>query len=299
MKVLVAGGTGLLGESIAKAVLDAGHEVTVMSRKPPRSPLLGAGWTEGDVTAAASLPGALAGAEVVVDAVQFPNSPIENPKKGYTFERIDLGGTKNLVDAAKAAGVRQFIGLSGVGIAEDARFHWLRYKWQEEQHIQASGVPYTIFRPSWIYGPRDVSLNRFLGFARFLPFVPIVGNGKTQISPLFIDDLGRHAAAAAGNDGVLNRTFEIGGPEVLTMDQVVKTALAAAGKRRFLLHQPAGLMKAGTSIIQHVPGRPLTPDAVDFITMDGVVDTTELRETFGLPLTPLAEGLATYLPRRG
>jgi NADH dehydrogenase len=235
------------------------------------------------------------GVEVVVDAVQFPNSPIENPKKGYTFERIDLGGTKNLVDASKQAGVGQFIGLSGANAAEDAEFHWFRFKWQEEEYIKGSGIPYTIFRPSWIYGPRDVSLNRFLGFARYLPFVPIVGNGKTRINPLFVSDLGRHVAAAVGNDAARNRTFEIGGPEQMTMDEVVKAALDVAGKRRFLLHQPKGLMKAGASIIQHVPGRPLTPDAVDFITGDGVVDTSELTSTFGLPLTPLRDGLATYL----
>ncbi|MEX0784750.1 MAG: NAD(P)H-binding protein [Dehalococcoidia bacterium] len=300
MKVLVAGGTGLLGEEITRAVLEAGHDVTVMSRNQPGGERVDAraGWVAGDVTDPSSLPPAVAGFEAVVDAVQFPNSPIENPKKGHTFERIDLGGTKNLVDASQAAGVGQFIGLSGANAAEDGEYHWLRYKWQEEQHIKGSGVPYTIFRPSWIYGARDVSLNRFLGFARFLPFIPVVGNGKTRINPLFVGDLGTHVAAAIGKPEAMNRTFEIGGPEVLTMDEVVKTALRVAGKRRFLLHQPAGLMKVGASVLQHVPGRPLTPDAVDFITADGVVDNSELRATFGLPLTPLAEGVATYLPKR-
>jgi uncharacterized protein YbjT (DUF2867 family) len=299
MKVLVAGGTGLLGEDITRAVSEAGHDVTVMSRKPPRQVpgRAATGWAEGDVTDPTSLANAVQGFDVVVDAVQFPNSPIENPKKGYTFERIDLGGTKNLVDASKAAGIGRFIGLSGANATEDAKYHWLRFKWQEEEHIKAAGVPYTIFRPSWIYGPRDVSLNRFLGFAKFLPFVPIVGNGKTRINPLFVSDLGRHVAAAIGNDVAVNRTFEIGGPDVLTMDEVVKAALEVAGKRRFLMHQPASLMKAVASVLQHVPGRPLTPDAVDFITMDGVVDTSELTATFGLPLTPIREGLATYLPK--
>lgn len=299
MKVLVAGGSGLLGREITDALLGAGHDVSVMSRNRPAGEALDARatWVSGDVTDPSSLANPLRGAEVVVDAVQFPNSPIENPKKGYTFERIDLGGTKSLADAAKAAGVGHFIGISGAGAAEEGKYHWLRCKWQEEQHIKGTGLPYTIFRPSWIYGPRDVSLNRFLGFARFLPFVPVIGNGKTRINPLFVDDLGKHVAAAVSNEGAVNRTFEIGGPEELTMDQVVKTALNVAGKKRFLLHQPVGLMKLGASVLQHVPGRPLTPDAVDFITMDGVVDTGELRETFALPLTPLEEALRTYLPR--
>lgn len=300
MKVVVAGGTGLLGRSITKALLDAGHAVTVASRSNSTNDPIDsrAAWVKADVTDPASLPSALAGAEAVVDAVQFPNSPIENPKKGFTFERIDLGGTKNLVDAAKGAGVPRFIGISGVGAAEAAKFHWLRYKWEEEQHIKASGVPFTILRGSWIYGPRDVSLNRFLGFAKLLPFIPIIGNGKTRINALFIDDLAAHVTAAVERDDLRGRIFEIGGPDILTMDEVVRAALKAAGKKRFLLHQPAGLMKLAAAVAQHMPGRPLTPDAIDFITMDGVADTGPLVEAFGLRLTPIAEGLATYLPKR-
>lgn len=300
MKVVVAGATGLLGRAVTESLLEAGHHVTAASRSrlPEADPLHARiSWVRADVLDTASLVAALAGADAVVDAVQFPNSPIEDPKKGYTFERIDLGGTRNLVDAAKQAGVGRFIGLSGVGAAEDARYHWLRCKWQEEQHIAASGVPYTVLRPSWIYGPRDVSLNRFLGFARFLPFVPVVGNGKTRINPLYVGDLGAHAAAAVSRDDLRGRVFEIGGPEVFTMDEVIRTALEVSGRRRFLLHQPAGLMKAVAGILQHVPGRPLTPDAVDFITMDGVADIASLADAFGIQLTPLRLGLAKYLPR--
>jgi len=296
VKVCVAGGTGLLGRAIVPALINAGHEVAILSRSDPsRDPVdPRATWVRGDVTDPASLISALRGMDAVVDAVQFPNSPVENPKKGYTFERIDLGGTKNLVDAAKAAGVPRFIGLSGAGAAEDARYHWLRFKWQEEQHIQASGLTWTIFRPSWIYGPRDVSLNRFLGFAKFLPFIPVIGNGKIRLNPLFVDDLAAHVAAAPGRPAAENRLFEIGGPDVLTMDEIIRTALRVRGKKRFLLHQPAALMKLVASVAQFAPGRPLTPDAIDFILMDPIADTASLREVFGLPLTPLAEALATY-----
>jgi NADH dehydrogenase len=300
MNIAVAGGTGFLGRAIARALLDAGHQVRIVSRSKPGNGSIDprAGWQQGDVTRPEGLAAALQGCEAVVDAVQFPNSPIENPKKGYTFEQVDLGGTKNLVDAAREAGITLFVGLSGTGAAERASYHWLRYKWLEEQHIAASGLLYVIFRPSWIYGPGDVSLNRFLGFARFLPFVPIVGSGNTRINPLFIDDLGVHVAAALTNEASRGRILEIGGPAVLTMNEIVRTALKASGKRRLLLPGPKPVMKAVASLAQFVPGRPLTPGAVDFITMDGIADNTALVETFGLPLTPLADGLATYLGKR-
>jgi len=297
MRVVVAGGTGFLGSTIVDALVAAGHDVTVASRRQPRPGRANAGarWRYADVTNPDSLPDALAGAEVVVDAVQFPNMPIEDPAKGYTFERIDLGGTRRLVDAATAAGVSLFVGLSGVGAAEDARFHWLRFKWQEEEYIRTSGLPYVIFRPSWIYGPGDVSLNRFLGFSRFLPFVPVIGDGKTRINPLFVEDIGAHVAAAIARPEVHGRRFEIGGPETLTMDDVIRTALRVMGRRRFLLHQPAWLMKGVGSVASHLPGRPLTADAIDFITMDGVADNAALEAAFGLPLSPLAPSLETYL----
>ncbi|GIW12819.1 MAG: NAD-dependent nucleoside diphosphate-sugar epimerase/dehydratase [Tepidiforma sp.] len=299
MKVAIAGGTGFLGRAITSALLDAGHEVVVGSRsRPDRDPIDSrATWVSIDVTAPQTLGALVSGVDALVDAVQFPNSPIENPRKGWTFERIDLGGTRNLVDAAKSAGIPLFIGLSGVGAAEQAPYHWLRFKWQEEQYIADSGVSHVIFRPSWVYGPRDVSLNRFLGFARFLPFVPVIGNGKTRINPLFVGDLAAHVVAALDRSAARGRVFEIGGPDVLTMDDVIRTALRVTKKRRLLLHSPKPVMKLVASLAQFAPGRPLTPDAIDFITMDGVADTAPLRETFGLRLTPLEEGLATYLKR--
>ncbi len=297
MNIVVAGGTGFLGREITGALLDAGHAVTVASRSnPTKRPIdARAKWVAGDVTSVASLTTAVTGADLVVDAVQFPNSPIENPKKGYTYEKIDLGGTRNLVDATKAAGVPEFIGLSGVGVAADAPYHWLRFKWQEEQYIIASGLSYTIFRPSWVYGPGDISLNRFLGFAKMLPFIPVIGNGKTKISPLYVHDLAVHVAAAVDRPSARGKIFEIGGPHVLTMNEVIRIALKVAGKKRFLLHNPAGMMKLVAGVIQHAPGRPLTPDAIDFIMQDGVADTRSLQEEFKLPLTPLAQGLANYV----
>ena len=297
MNIVVAGGTGFIGREITRALLEAGHTVTVASRSQTTKEPLDSRvkWVKGDVTSVESLTAALKGADLVVDAVQFPNSPIENPKKGFTFEKIDLGGTKNLVDAAIAAGVPEFIGLSGMNAAADGKYHWLRLKFQEEQHIKASGISYTIFRPSWVFGPGDVSLNRFLGFAKILPFVPVIGNGKTRINPLYVGDLAAHVAAAASKPSARGKTFEIGGPDTLTMDEVVRTALKVEGKKRFLLHNPSGLMKLVASVIQHAPGRPLTPDAIDFITQDGVADNSALRAEFGLPLTTLAEGTAKYL----
>jgi uncharacterized protein YbjT (DUF2867 family) len=300
--ILVAGGTGLVGAGIVRELARRGKPVAVLTRSAAtaaaRFPDIEVDYREGDVRDRASLAAAMQGAEVVVGCVQFPNSPIENRCRGYTFEEIDAAGTERLVEAAKEAGVRRYIYLSGAGAAPDAKYHWFRAKWRAETAVRDSGMTYIIFRPSWVYGPEDHSLNRFLAMSRFLPFVPIIGDGsKQRLQPLFIDDLGRAVAEAVDNRAADNKVFEIGGPEVLTMNEIIRTALEVAGRRRFLLRVPKVLMKAQSALLRFLPGPPLTPDAIEFITMDALADSSELVKTLGLRLTPLREGLATYLAR--
>jgi NADH dehydrogenase len=249
-----------------------------------------------DVREPATLAPALAGADTVIGCVQFPNSPIENHGRGYTFENIDAVGTENLIEAARGAGVKRYVYLSGAGAAPDAEYHWFRAKWRAETAVRESGLTYTILRPSWVFGPEDNALNRFLGMSRFLPFVPLIGNaGKQQLQPVFIDDIGRAAAEALTHPTADNQVFEIGGPEVLTMRDIVRTALQVAGRRRLLFSAPKSVMKVAASVLRYAPGRPLTPDAVEFITMDAVADPTRVEHVLGLRMTPLREALSTYL----
>src|SRR5690606_12719603 len=129
----------------------------------------------GDVNNEAQLRAAFEGADTVINAVQFPNSPIEDVGEGHTFEQVDYIGTTNQVDAAKAAGVRRFVYLSGVGAAPSAEQHWYRFKWLAEQHVMLSELEWTIVRPTWVYGPGDHSLNKIIGFGKVLPFIPFFG----------------------------------------------------------------------------------------------------------------------------
>jgi NADH dehydrogenase len=146
-----------------------------------------------------------------------------------------------------------------------------------------------------VYGPDDVSLNRFLGFARMLPFVPMFGSGEQEIQPVFIDDVGRVLADAAQKPEAANQLFELGGPEVMSMNDVVKTALEVQGKKRMLLHQPALVGKSIGRLASVLPSPPLSADAIDFITEPAVADTSTLEAVLSPRLTPLREGLASYL----
>jgi NADH dehydrogenase len=230
--------------------------------------------------------------------VQFPGSPIENRRRGWTFEEVDLKGTRHQVDAAEQAGVRRFVYVSGVGAAKDADKHWFRYKWEAETYLQQSRLEWVIVRPTWVYGPEDVSLNRFLGLARRLPFVPMFGDGKQAMQPVFIDDVARVLADAALRPEAAGQLFELGGPDVMSMDDVVRTALEVQGRKRAILHQPVFAGKAMGTVLGALPMRPLSADAIDFITAPAVADNTRVVEVLRPRLTPLREGLATYLAPR-
>ncbi len=296
--VAVAGGTGFVGGAIARVLVARGHRVIVLShRKPAGSASAGLEFRHADVTRPETLAGALAGVEALSISLAFRNSPIEAPRRGQTFEQVDAAGTEALVSAARAAGVRRLVYVSGAGAAPDAAKHWFRAKWRAEEAVRASGIVYTIFRPSWIYGPGDRSLNRFLGFSRWLPFIPQIGNGRQRLAPVFVDDMGALVADALTTPAAENVALEVGGPETLTMDEVIRIALRVLGRRRPILHAPVALMKIATAPLTLLPSPPMTPSAIEFVVQAAPVDTGPLHERLPRPLKSLAEALPTYLSR--
>jgi NADH dehydrogenase len=299
--ILVAGGMGFIGSAVVRELLARGEQVAVLGRDERKIRERFGSTVDAraaNVREPETLAPAMRDIDVVVNAVQFPGSPIERRSKGWTFEDVDLKGTRNQVDAAKAAGARRFVYISGVGAARDADKHWFRYKWEAETYLRASGLEWVIVRPTWVYGPQDVSLNRFLGLGRKLPFVPMFGSGIQPMQPVFIDDVARVVSDAALRPEAADNVFELGGPDVMTMDEVVETALEVSGKARRIVHQPVALGKAMGMLASLVPGRPLSADAIDFITAPAVADNARLQEVLHPRLTPLREGLASYLRDR-
>jgi len=292
--ILVAGGTGFIGSQVVKKLVERGHQVTVMSRNPAQSRnLLPAGIEvrPGDVTDLAALKKAMSGVDVVISAVQFPNHPVENARRGHTYMEVDGYGTTRQVEAAKANGVKHFIYLSGAGTRAGQGYPWFKAKLMAEKAVKESGIPFTIVQPSWIYGPKDRSLNKFVTFARFLPFIPVIGDGTTRVSPVFVQDVAEVIARCVDDQVAKNKTYELGGPQELSMDQIIQTMLKAMGKSRPLVHHPAWFMKIVTVPMSLLPTPPLSPSAVDFVLMEEPVDNTAVLRDFDIQLTPLAEGL--------
>jgi NADH dehydrogenase len=272
------------------------HRIVVMTRNPGRAQAVpGVEYVRGDVGDAASLDAATRGIEVVVHAVQFPNHPVENPRKGWTYEQVDGAGTERMVAAAKQNGVRRFVYLSGAGTRPGRTEPWFRAKERAERAITSSGMEYVILRPSWIYGPDDRSMNKFVSFVKLLPVVPVIGSGREQVQPASVYDVARVAAAAVDEPAATNKVFELGSSTPVSMDEIIRTIMRVLGKRKPLVHQPAWLVKIPAAVIQYLPNAPLSPGAVDFITMDERVDPSEAERVFGVRFRTLEEGLREYL----
>jgi NADH dehydrogenase len=297
MKIVVAGGTGFVGSYITRALLDDGHEVTVLSRRADTSdkPLLaGANAVRADVTDPASLAGTLDGADAVVGVVQFPNYPAEVPRKGLTFDNYDRAGTEHLVAEAKRAGAGRYVYLSGAGADPASSKTWYRAKGHAEAAVRASGIDHCILRPSWAYGPEDKALNKFAAIARFSPIVPRIGVRPQLVQPVLVDDIARATARILERDA-WGHTLEIGGPDVITMDGVIRTMLKVMRKRRLIVPVPVILPMLAMAPLTLLPAPPMTPGGIEFAIQDAVVDTTEMEAILDIHPVPLEEGLARYL----
>ena len=296
--VAVAGGTGFVGSAIAVELHRRGHRVIVLSHRgeAARAGLPDAvEIRQADVQTGEGIATALRGADSLVIALAFKNNPIEAPRRQQTFDEVDAAGTERLMDAAADAGIGRVVYISGAGAAADAKRHWFRAKWRAEEAVRGTGITWTIIRPTWIFGPGDVSLNRFVGFARRLRMVPMTNAGRQQLAPVFIDDVSTLVADALTDQAAANQVFELGGPRTHSMREIIRTALRVAGLRRPILPGPTPLIKAAALPLTLLPEPPLTPDAVDFINQPAVVDNGPLLARMPRRLTPLEEGLRTYL----
>jgi NADH dehydrogenase len=298
VNVLIAGGTGFIGSRVVDELLaKGGHRILVLTRDPARArPKAGVQYVAGDVTDAASLDAATRDVDTVVHTVQFPNHPVENPRKGWTYERIDGAGTERMVAAARQNGVKRFVYLSGAGARPGRPEPWFKAKERAENAVTASGMEYVILRPSWIYGPDDRSMNKFVAFVKYLPVVPVIGSGQEKVQALHVSDVAKVVAAAVDEPAATNRIFEIGSTPPVSMDDILRTIMRILGKQKPLIHQPAWLVKIPAAILQYLPNAPLSPGAVDFITMDEQVDPTAAEQVFGIQFRSLEAGLREYLP---
>jgi uncharacterized protein YbjT (DUF2867 family) len=290
--ILVTGATGFIGPKVVRALRDAGHDVRALvrdRRSGSNVAALGAELFEGDVTDAASLRIAAQGCDTVVHLVAIITGSAAD------FERVMVQGTRNLLAAANEAGVQRFVHMSALGVSEQTK-HLTSYfdaKWKMERDVEASGIDYVIFRPSFVFGRDGGVLPTFVRLVRFAPVTPIVGPGNQRIQPIWVEDVAAYFARAVDLPEATNRIFEIGGPDVVTWNEFWDRARAALGvRRRPTVHLPFGLMRAQATLTERLPGAPVTRDQLTMLEAgDNVVSNDDAVRTFGLPLVALDDQL--------
>lgn len=270
-RVFITGGTGFVGGNLLRALGD--RPVRVLVRDAARSAALkkpNVELVEGDITKPGTLTGALDGCDVVINLVA-----IIKESSGATFDGIIRQGTENVVAEAKRAKPGRFVQMSAMGAQDNPAFPYLNAKWRAEKAVEASGIPYTIFRPSVIFGTGDEFINTLAKLIKSAPVIPVVGSGTSKFQPVNVRDVVDSFVAAIDADASVNQIYELGGPDILTYEQMLDVIATRLGKQKPKVHVPVGLMKFVVAMTGPLPAAlkpPVTSEQLKMLALDNCTD---------------------------
>jgi uncharacterized protein YbjT (DUF2867 family) len=301
LKLLVTGGTGFVGTHLVNALVRRGHDVAVLARHADRvrnrynRPVERC---RGDVLDPASLRAALAGRDVVIHLVG-----IIHQKGAQTFDRMHREAVENVVAAMQGSGVRRLLHMSAVGAAEDSPSEYGRTKAAGERAVRESGLDWTIIRPSIVFGPGDGFVSLLAPIVQRNPlFIPVIGNGRTRFQPVSVYDVARVFGDALEKPEAAGRTFELGGPDILTLDEIYREIATVLGKRRKpLVHFPIWWGRILARSFEWLARRgwldapPLTRDQLKSLSRDNVAEASETIAVFDGEWREFRAGIREYL----
>jgi uncharacterized protein YbjT (DUF2867 family) len=296
--ILVTGATGFIGRALMRQLLESGREVRVLIRPSRHSPRLPKGRPI-DVAVASlsderSLRAALKGVDVI-----YHLAGAEAQGRNANLLAVDMQGTEHLAHVAAEARVRRIITVSHLGASRASGYPVFKAKGIAEEHIRRSGVPHTIFRSSVVFGPQDHFTTNLASLLRASPFVfPLPGGSRTVVQPLWIEDLVTVLLWALDDEGTINRTYEIGGSEYFTVEQVVRAVMQTSRRTRALFPVHPVLLRAWIVTLESfVPNFPISSFWLDYIAVGRTCPVDNLSRAFGLMPARFAYRL-DYLKRR-
>ncbi len=298
MKVAVTGGTGFVGTAVVNELLRRGHRVRALVHRPGAAVSRFNHPVEtfaGDILDPASLDRAFAGCDAVIHLVGII---LEAGRR--TFDEIHRQGSENVIAAAQKAGAKKLVHMSAMGSSLSSPSEYGRTKAMAEEAVRKSRLDWTIFRPSIIFGPGDGFVTLLARLIRLSPVViPVIGSGETRFMPVGVLDVARVFADALEKPEASGRAFEVGGPDVLTMNQMIREIAVALGKTgKPLLHLPLWYARLLATAFRFLPHPPLTHDQLNSLTVDNVGDTEPTRAVFGGTLRSFAPGIREYVRPR-
>ncbi len=273
LSICILGGTGFLGTRLTARLLKDNHRVTVLSRdRELHKHLLvlpGLMLENCNVYDEAQLAERLRGKDVVVNLIGILN---ERWFGGAGFRRAHTGLTRTLLLAARSANVARLLQVSALGAAVDAPSHYLRSKGEAEKLIRDhGGAPdWTIFQPSVMFGPGDTFLNRFAGLLATAPGVLPLARPNARFQPVFVDDVVDALLRCLRGGASSRQTYQLGGPQIYTLREVVQLVARVTGRRRWIAGLPDLLGRLEAAVFDFVPGRPFSSDNYKSLTVDSV-----------------------------
>ena len=291
MKVFLTGATGFVGRHMLDRLLADGHAVRAALRGLPgqtarlvsHTQHIGRKddfqWVHGDIVESTRLDEGMHGCDAVIHLVG-----IIVEKGSNTFERMHHLGTRNVVEAAKRAGIKRFVQMSALGVRANGVAPYQTTKWKGEEEVRRSGIPFCILRPSLIFGEGDGFVTQMMETMRSAPlFRPVPGSGKPRFRPIFIDDVTACFFSALTADAATNQTIELGGADELTLNEVLAEIARCAGVRKPAVHIPLPLMFAGAAVMQKLlRNPPVTTDQLRMLREGSTCDIGPMKRIFGI-----------------
>lgn len=290
--ILVLGGAGFVGRHVVEELVARGESVVVPTRRFDKArylqvlPTITVVPTDvGRVDALARLAKRMS---AVVNLVG-----ILNESAGGTFAKAHVDFARSVVAACGAAGVRRLVHMSALNADPQGPSRYLRSKGEAEQIVASSGLDWTIFRPSVIFGPEDRFLNLFASLLRFLPVMALAG-AQARFQPVFVGDVARCIADALRQPATIGRTYPLCGPKIYTLRELVRYVAEVTGNSRPIMGLGSTLGRIQASVLERLPGTLLTRDNLASMQMDSVCDCG-FPETFGIVPSALETVVPTYL----
>lgn len=295
--ILVTGGTGFVGRNIVRLLVKKGQRVKCLVRESsPRNVLddLDVEFCTGNILVPGTLKEALQDIDTVIHLVG-----IIKEIRGATFERIHTEGTKNVLEAARNAEIKKYIHMSALGTRPWGISRYHKTKWQAEEAVRNSGLKYVILRPPIICGADDEFVNMFAKMIRqtfITRIIPVIGKGESRMQPIYVGDVAHCFVEAALNDNILNKTYEIGGPDAISFNQILDTIMKVMQKNRFKIHLPMGIFKPLAFLMEKtLKDPPLNRDQLIMLREDNICNITEMKRDFNIQPMPFEDAIRTYL----
>lgn len=291
MRVFVTGGTGYVGRPMVERLLKDGHDVKVLTRSESRAAHWGTkvSVVVGDLFDDTALKLGMDASDAVVHLVGVIR---EHPRQKVTMQRVHTEGTKVLVKAALEANISRLVHMSALGARPDAYTAYHQSKWNAEKVVRQSGLQFTIFRPSIIFGKGGQGssfVGQLANVIRSSPFVPIIGTGEYRMQPVHTSVVAKAFSDALTSDATAGETFELGGPSAITYESIVRSLMEHLGTRKPIVHIPLAMLEVMIRSLGWLPGFPLTQDQVAMLIEENVcTSVSRAYEIFQLPNVPFS-----------